>query len=75
MRAELVVAMVLVAMVVGALVLLWLVRRFRRLRRLERATVGVSRAMDDGRLTAATGEALLQHLRREARIVGKEQEG
>ncbi len=62
MRTELVVAMVMVAMVVGTLILRWFVRRFRRLRRLGRATVGVSRAMDDGRLTAATGEALLQHL-------------
>jgi Flp pilus assembly protein TadB len=75
MRAELVVAMVLVAMVVGALVLLWLVRRFRRLRRLERATVGVSRAMDDGRLTAATGEALLQHLDGLRRACSRGREG
>jgi HAMP domain-containing protein len=62
MRTELVVAVALVAMVVGVLALRWLVRRFRRLRRLERATVGVSRAMADGRLTATTGEALRQHL-------------
>jgi Flp pilus assembly protein TadB len=75
MRAELVVAMVLVAMVVGALVLLWLVRRFRRLRRLERATVGVSRAMDDGRLSAATGEALLQHLDGLRRACSRGREG
>lgn len=75
MRAEVVVAMVLVAMVVGALVLLWLVRRFRRLRRLERATVGVSRAMDDGRLSAATGEALLQHLDGLRRACSRGREG
>lgn len=75
MRAEVVVAMVLVAMVVGALVLLWLVRRFRRLRRLERATVGVSRAMDDGLLTAATGEALLQHLDGLRRACSRGREG
>ena len=62
MRAEFVVAMVLVAMVVGTLVLRSLVRRFRRIRRLERATAGVSRAVADGRLAAITGEALMQHL-------------
>ena len=61
MRTELVVAMVLVAIVLG-LALRWFVRRFRRLRRLERATGAVSMAMADGRLAAGTGEALLQHL-------------
>ena len=49
-------------LVVFALVLRALVRRYRRLRRLEQATVHVSEAMADGRLTAAAGEALLQHL-------------
>ena len=62
MRIELVVAISLVAMVIGALILRGLVRRFRRLRRLERAEAGVVEAMADGRLSAATGEALLQHL-------------
>jgi hypothetical protein len=62
MRIEPVVAVALVAIVIGFLALRWLVRRFRRLRRLERATVGVSRAMADGRLSATTGEALLQHI-------------
>jgi HAMP domain-containing protein len=62
MRTEPVVAVALVAMVVGFLALRLLVRRFRRLRRLERATVGVSRAMADGRLTTTSGEALLQHI-------------
>jgi hypothetical protein len=62
MRTEPVVAAALVAIVLGLLALRWLVRRFRRLRRLERATVGVSRAMADGRLSATTGEALLQHI-------------
>jgi hypothetical protein len=61
MGTELVVATVLVAFVVG-LAFRWLVRRFRRLHRLERATGAVSRAMADGRLAAGTGEALLQHL-------------
>ena len=75
MKTELVVAMVLVAMVGGLLVLRWLVRRFRRLRRLERATVGVSRAMDDGRLSAATGEALLQHLDGLLRACSRGREG
>ena len=75
MRTELVVAMVLVAMVVGVLALRWLVRRFRRMRRLERATAGVSRAMADGRLTAMTGEALLQHLDGLRRACSRGREG
>jgi type II secretory pathway pseudopilin PulG len=61
MGTELVVATVLVAFVAG-LAFLWLVRRFRRLHRLEKAAAAVSRAMSDGRLAAGTGEALLQHL-------------
>jgi HAMP domain-containing protein len=47
---------------VGAFVFRALVRRYRRLRRLERAAGSVSEAMADGRLPAAAGEALLQHL-------------
>ena len=62
MRIELFVALSSVALVILALVLRGLVRRFRRLRRLERAEVGVAEAMADGRLSATTGEALLQHL-------------
>ena len=75
MRTELVVAMVLVAMVGGALALRWLVRRFRRLRRLERAAAGVSGAMADGRLAATTGEALLQHLDGLLRACSRGREG
>jgi HAMP domain-containing protein len=73
MRTELV--MVAVAMVVGVLALRWLVRRFRRLRRLDRAAVGVSTAMADGRLTATTGEALLQHLDGLRRACSRGREG
>jgi len=62
MRTEFVLAMALVAMVVGALVLRRLVRRSRRIRRLERAAAAASGAMADGRLAAITGEALMQHL-------------
>jgi HAMP domain-containing protein len=62
MRMALIVAMVSAAVVVGMLILRGLVRRFRRLRRLERAAESVAEAMADGRLTAAAGEALLQHL-------------
>jgi Flp pilus assembly protein TadB len=62
MTTELVVGVVLGAVVIGLLVLRWLVRRYRRLRRLDRAVVDVSLAMDDGRLAATSGEALLQHL-------------
>ena len=75
MRTELVVAMVLVAHLLGALVLRWLVRRFRRIRRLERATVGVTRAMADGRLAATTGEALMQHLDGLRRTCSRGREG
>jgi hypothetical protein len=58
----LIVAMVSAAMVVGMLILRGIVRRYRRLHRLERAAESVTEAMADGRLTAAAGEALLQHL-------------
>ena len=75
MRTELVVAMVLVAHLLGALVLRWLVCRFRRIRRLERATVGVTRAMADGRLAATTGEALMQHLDGLRRTCSRGREG
>lgn len=62
MRIELVVAISSVVLVIGLLLLRGLVRRFKRLRRLDRAETGVAEAMADGRLSAATGEALLQHL-------------
>ena len=75
MRTEFVLAMVLVAHLLGALVLRWLVRRFRRFRRLDRATVSVSRAMADGRLAATTGEALLQHLDGLRRACSRGREG
>jgi type II secretory pathway pseudopilin PulG len=74
MRAEIVVAMVLVAIVAGFAVR-WLVRRYRRLRRLEKATGAVSRAMADGRLAAGTGEALLQHLDGLRRACSRGREG
>jgi len=61
MGTELVVATVLV-LIVGGFTFRWLVRRFRRLHRLERATMGVSGAIADGRISTTTGEALLQHL-------------
>jgi len=75
MRTDLVVAIVLVTMVVGALVLRRLVRRFRRIRRLERATAGVTGAMADGRLSAISGEALLQHLDGLLRACSRGREG
>lgn len=75
MRTELVVAIVLVAMMVAALVLRGLVRRLRRIRRLEGATAGVSRAMADGRLAATTGEALMQHLDGLRRACSRGREG
>jgi hypothetical protein len=75
MRIELFIAIVLVALLLGALVLRWLVRRFRRIRRLEGATVSVSRAMADGRLAATTGEALLQHLDGLRRACSRGREG
>lgn len=75
MRTELIAAMVLVAMLVAVLALRWLARRYRRLGRLEGAAVGVSRAMADGRLTATTGEALLQHLDGLRRACSRGREG
>jgi hypothetical protein len=62
MKVELFATAAGLGVVVGLLVVRWLLRRLRRLRRLERAQAAVAEAMADGRLTAATGEVLLQHL-------------
>lgn len=75
MRIELFLAIVLVSHLLGAIVLRWLVRRFRRIRRLDRATASVSRAMADGRLAATTGEALMQHLDGLRRACSRGREG
>ena len=56
------VALVSVALALAGALLCGLVRRHRRLRRLDRAEARVAEGMADGRLAAATGEALLQHL-------------
>ena len=39
-----------------------ILRRHRRVRRLEDSVAGVAKAVADGRLPRATGEVLLQHL-------------
>ncbi|MDX2436796.1 MAG: hypothetical protein QNL88_07090 [Acidobacteriota bacterium] len=39
-----------------------ILRRLRRVRRLENSEASVAKAVADGRLPRATGEALLQHL-------------
>lgn len=62
METALTVAGLSAVLVVGVFLLRAIVRRYRRLRRLERAAYNVSEAMADGRLPAAAGEALLQHL-------------
>ena len=62
MRIELVVAILVIATAIGGIILRGLVRRIRRLRRLDRAQTGVEKAVADGRLAVSTGEALKQHL-------------
>lgn len=62
MNTALATAVILVVLAAGIFVFRSLVWRFRRLRRLDRAEESVSEAMADGRLAAAAGEALLQHL-------------
>jgi HAMP domain-containing protein len=62
MNTALATAVILVVLAAGIFVFRRLVWRFRRLRRLDRAEESVSEAMADGRLAAAAGEALLQHL-------------
>lgn len=62
MSPALTIAAVAIAIVTGIVILRGFVRRFRRLRRLERAEERVSEAMADGRLATAAGEAVLQHL-------------
>ncbi len=62
MKTVLVVAAASVLIVLVTLILGQLLRRIRLARRLERAEGRVEEAMADGRLAAATGEALMQHL-------------
>ncbi len=62
MNLALVVAVAVAVVTVGAIVMRGLVRRFRLLRRLDRAEAAVAEAIADGRLAVATGEAALQHL-------------
>ena len=54
-------AWVAAAAAVAALAVPFL-RRRRRVRRLENSEASVAKAVADGRLPRATGEALLQHL-------------
>jgi hypothetical protein len=62
MSPGLAITAVSIALVAGIFVLRAFVRRYRRLRRLDRAEERVSEAMADGRLATAAGEAVLQHL-------------
>jgi len=62
MNTVLATAVISIVLVAGIFVFRGFVRRFRRLRRLDRAEERVSEAIADGRLAAAAGEALLQHL-------------
>ncbi|MCG6948665.1 MAG: hypothetical protein LJE93_07120 [Acidobacteria bacterium] len=62
MKTALVAAAASVLIVLVTLILGHLLRRIRLARRLERAEGRVEEAMADGRLAAATGEALMQHL-------------
>ena len=62
MSPGLAITAVSLALVAGFFILRAFVRRFRRLRRLDRAEERVSEAMADGRLAKPAGEAVLQHL-------------
>jgi hypothetical protein len=62
LKTALVAAAASVLIVLVTLILGHLLRRIRLARRLERAEGRVEEAMADGRLAAATGEALMQHL-------------
>jgi hypothetical protein len=57
---------VLVALVAAAAMAAFggwkILRRLRRVRRLENAAASVAQSLAEGRLSRATGEALLQHL-------------
>jgi hypothetical protein len=60
-EVALVVMLVVVVAVGGAFVRL-AIRRYRRIRSLERAETSVAAAVADGRMSTVTGQALLQHL-------------
>ena len=70
MKLALVLSVLVVFSVGGATWAAKWLRRSRRMGRLKSAEIEVAAALDDGRLTRQTGEALLQHLeglRRECR--------
>jgi hypothetical protein len=62
MNVEMMIAVALPTLVVLVLFLRGLARRVRCMRRLDRALEDVAKAMADGRIPNATGEALMQHL-------------
>jgi hypothetical protein len=62
MRVVGLVIMLAAAVVGAAAIIRRAIRRHRRVRRLEHAEAAVAAAMADGRMSTATGQALLQHL-------------
>jgi len=70
MKEVALVVMLVAAMVIGTGFVRRAVRRYRRVRRLEHAEVSVAAAVADGRMSTATGQALLQHLEGLRRVSG-----
>jgi len=62
MTAVVLLVVLVAAAVVGGAIVRRGLRRHRRVRRLERAEASVATAVADGRMSTATGQALLQHL-------------
>lgn len=62
MTMTLVLLMLLGSAIGGAFLGRQILRRARRIRRLERAEAETAAAIEDGRLPRETGEAMLQHL-------------
>jgi hypothetical protein len=75
MKLATVIALAVAAVVIVAFLVRGIARRLRLLRRIERAEAAVAVAIADGRLSAATGEAALQHLEGLRRACGWRGEG
>jgi hypothetical protein len=75
MSVLMLVVMLLAAAAVGGVIVRRGLRRYRRIHRLERAETSVAAAVADGRMSTATGQALLQHLEGLRRICSGRGEG
>jgi hypothetical protein len=75
MKVVVLAVVLVVAAAVGGAIVRRVIRRYRRIRLLARAEDSVAAAVSDGRMSTATGQALLQHLEGLRRICSGRGEG